>query len=530
MVHERHIAILGGGAAGLTAAYFLHDRPSADRTEVYKCTVFEVSERLGGNCHSAYLGQSAYQEPFCDLGVNDFNTARYSNFMAVLAQLECDGFHVSHAPLLDTTSWSTPREVNPQDARSYTDLEMAHWADHPEKPWLRNIAKDWDAFQRVAKKVLAEERFARMNVDEFISSQGYSYDFAEYNLRARINGMYYVNDSGPGLMPIRAVMKYYHLQEGIGEEKSTKTLRAASASGVGAHSSRHYFIGGASAWIRQLTRCLKERGVEFRLGASPVATLTTPAAYDGAADAKNAPSPRLNAKWSVTSTASGERTEFDHVISAVHADFVGRVIDEGLTPTMITSLSHFDYYNSIAIVHDDDSLLPADKTAWSTYNILVYPPRCQMLRPYTINYVARKHQGEDSNRPPYVTLTPYDAVANEKVREMLRLPQEDRVLAVAYFRHNTLTWQAIEAQETLHREQGVNGLWFTGGWTNGAGLHEEVIAMSKEIALHIRGIPQPVPESYQAGRLNIMPKHVSDSFDPDSCPFPDHFWDRVTQL
>lgn len=506
MTTEKHVAILGGGVAGLSAAYFLHGRTSADGETIYRCTVFDVAERIGGNCYSAYLGDDGYTKPFVDLAVNDFNTERYDLFMAVLAQLEQDGYPVPHEPLIDTTTWTTPRGVT-RGARTYTAEQMAHWEEHPEEPWLKDIARDWDAFQAVAYDVLHEAKYATMSVDEFIAEQGYSEDFAEYNLRARINGMYYMNDRDPGSMPIRAVMSYYHLQEGIGDRLRTDAIRAAKQNDEA--SPRHYFVNGASDWIRQLVRCLEARGVELRLGHSPTAYLDP------------------GRGWRVLSAAtpSGGRQSFDHVISAVYADVVSRVIALGLPPLVPTLLSQFEYFDSMAVVHDDQAMLPEDESLWSTYNILVYPPGTRSLRPYTITYVTRKHQGEDSNAPPYLTLTPFGAVNDEGVPSMLDLPASNRVKAVAYLRHNTLTVDAMAAQRLLPAVQGQSNLWFTGGWTNGAGLHEEILAQSKEIALRIRGIYEVGHgESYRDDDPSYVPKHKRDSFASAPEALPDGFW------
>lgn len=510
---EKHIAILGGGAAGLAAAYFLHGRLSADGTTVFKCTVFDVSDRLGGNCFSAYLGAEPYVEPFADLGVNDFNTERYHIFMAVLKQLAIDGYPVPHEPLIDTTTWTTPRGVA-AGARTYTDEEMAHWEQYPDKPWLKNIAEDWDRFQNVAYDVLHQSKYANMSVDEFIAEQRYSDDFAEYNLRARINGMYYVNDRSPGSMPIRAVMSYYHLQEGIGDKKTTTALKAqrvAALSGTPQPSPRHYFVNGASDWIRQLVRCLAAKGVEFRLGDSPTVYL------DGVRG------------WRVISKSapSDARVSFDQVISAVYADTVNRVIALGLPPLMSTLLAQFEYFDSISIVHADPAMLPPDESAWSTYNILVYPPGTRSLRPYTITYVERKHHGQNSNEPPYITLTPYGAVDANSIPNMVDLPKSDSVQAVTYLRHNTLSVDAMAAQRYVRALQGQNGLWFTGGWTNGAGLHEEILAMSKEIAQRIRGIHVigEHEEGYHDADPTYVPKYIRDSFSEAPQPFPEGAWD-----
>lgn len=506
MANVKHVAIIGGGAAGLAAAYFLHGRSSADGKTVFECTVFDTRERLGGNVFSAYLGEAPYEKPFADLGVNDFNTERYHLFMEVLKQLEAEGFGVPHAPLLDTTSWYTPRGVT-RGARTYTAEQMAHWEQHPDEPWLERIAKDWDAFQQVAYDVLHQPKYATMSVDEFIEEQGYGEDFAEYNLRARINGMYYMNDRSPGAMPIRAVMSYYHLQEGIGDRRTTASLRAAKEKGT--PSPRHYFVNGASDWIHQLVACLKKRGVELRLGDSPTAHL----------DASRG--------WRVLSSAtpSGGRESFDHVISAVYADVVSRVIALGLPPLMSTLLAQFRYFDSVSIVHSDESMLPEDRSAWSTYNILVYPPGTTSLRPYTITYVTQKHQGVDSNDPPYLTCTPWGAVDDATIPTMIDLPSPERVQAVAHLRHNTLTVDAMGAQSLLPALQGQNNLWFTGGWTNGAGLHEEILAMSKEIAMRIRGIfTSEHGETYREDDPSFVPKHKRDSFERAPKVLPDGFW------
>jgi hypothetical protein len=313
-------------------------------------------------------------------------------------------------------------------------------------------------------------------------------------------------------MPIRAVMSYYHLQEGIGDRRKTSAMRARKQRGAADEPSpRHYFVNGASDWIDKLTQCLVARGVQLRLGASPTAYLN----------------PALG--WRVLSAApeTDGRESFDHVISAVYADEVSRVIALGLPPLMPTFLAQFRYLDSMAIVHDDESMLPEDPSQWSDYNILVYPPGTRSLRPYTITYVDQKHQGVSTNAPPYLTLTPYGAVQESGIPDMMNLPSSDRVKAIAYLRHNTTSLDSMAAQTLLPAMQGQENLWFTGGWANGAGLHEEIIALSKEIALRIRGIfvIGEHGETYRKDDPAYVPKHVRDTFAKRPQPFPDGFWD-----
>jgi uncharacterized protein len=59
---------------------------------------------------------------------------------------------------------------------------------------------------------------------------------------------------------------------------------------------------------------------------------------------------------------------------------------------------------------------------------------------------------------------------------------------VAWFRHNVLDLAGMRAQQTLRRyHQDLPGsgharLYFSGGWTRGAGLHEECWLQAADLA------------------------------------------------
>jgi predicted NAD/FAD-binding protein len=72
---KESIAIIGGGVAGLTAAYLLH--------EAYDVTLFERDSRLGGN---AYTYRSADGDDI-DITVFAFSKRSYTNFFKLLRQL-----------------------------------------------------------------------------------------------------------------------------------------------------------------------------------------------------------------------------------------------------------------------------------------------------------------------------------------------------------------------------------------------------------------------------------------------------------
>lgn len=72
---KQSLAILGGGVAGLTAAYLLH--------EAYDITLYERDSRLGGN---AYTYRSADGDDI-DISVFAFSKQSYTNFFKLLGEL-----------------------------------------------------------------------------------------------------------------------------------------------------------------------------------------------------------------------------------------------------------------------------------------------------------------------------------------------------------------------------------------------------------------------------------------------------------
>ncbi|MCB0706626.1 MAG: hypothetical protein KDC34_15030 [Saprospiraceae bacterium] len=72
---------------------------------------------------------------------------------------------------------------------------------------------------------------------------------------------------------------------------------------------------------------------------------------------------------------------------------------------------------------------------------------------------------------------------------------------VKTFSRNICDFDLQEAQRKLPKLQGESGLYFTGGYTNGIGLHENCLKQSAAIAnLLGREISKPVPSSTVAAR------------------------------
>jgi uncharacterized protein len=423
------VAIIGAGLSGLATAYYL----SKSGAEV---TVFEKSSRIGGNAQTV-LVKVGDDLRWVDLGVNDFNAATYTNLIQMLDLLK-----VPYSPLEDTASFSTH-----DGSYTYT-LDGERGTQMPE-----SICLEYERFKATAYKDVHDPAYYSYSIAQYLQEKGYSPEFGRYNLYPRINGMYFVNDTSPEVMPFRGVMNYYSLQEGFGSQSSPQ---------------RCYFTEGSSSWIEALKNAVMALGAKFR----------------------------LNTSVSVKSKGNAVRIDtpndsevYDAVVMACHANTALKLIQEGVTQDMVNVLSAFEYTNSMAVAHTFSALLPLNKNAWRTYNIRIHDDAAAQLRPYSISYVCNRHQN-DAENPLYqgqenldffVTLNPSTAVPPEYI---LKTPEGKKV--ISYFAHNVLNNFSLIAQENLQAiVQGQNNIFFTGGWTVGAGLHEECLLSAMSVSAQI---------------------------------------------
>jgi predicted NAD/FAD-binding protein len=486
----KHVAIVGAGIGGMAAAYYLHGRRSADGRTEFRCAVFDRSERVGGNGLTAYF-EKPFQPPFADLAVNDFNLTTYTLMADLLRQLAAQGFPVQHGALNDSACFFTAPGDRLQPPRTFTSEELdaiqAGKVPQPD-PVLARIVADRTRFQGMVGEVMKKPEYAAMSVGEFLDGgprrPAFSAEFRDLYVLPRINGMYFMGETTPQDMPIRGVMSYYLLQEGWGTPGKPD---------------RRFFTNGCSDWFRQLRRALEARGVDFYLGEQPVVI------------AREARAPHVQ-------SSKTTRVEWDHVIMAVPADEVPNVVVVGLEPMISVLLAKFRYINSVAVAHTSPDVMPAGREQWRTYNILIRPPRARMLRPYTISYVENMHQGAPRVPERYwlVSEDPHTPIPDDAVLQMKDPVTGKPVPAVAYFRHNTVTPETMGAQQMLSRLQGQNGIYYTGGWTNGAGLHEEILAISIEIAQRLRGYIDRKFQPRRGKLLAAAPAHVTlHTYNPD---------------
>lgn len=475
---KKRIAVIGGGVGGLAVAYNLlnicKDGGSENdpRPEI---VVFEKSDRIGGNADTARfsLGTDSKGEPierWADLGVNDFNTVAYTKIVKVMEEI---GYVAgrNYRKLEDSTSYYTlDGSIAYTMGSSFTGIDLGI---PPE------LGQSVDSFMTHAANDAEKKNFlnytVRQYIEEFSPKSKYDWDprLGPQIIYPRINGMYFTDEVDPTGLPLRAVMHYYQIQEGAG----------------GKPPNRMYFVGGAQTWIDALVTYMKSTpGIEFVTGHSVAVRLAD------------------NGQWQVVNGLPPWMNGFfDVVVIATHADDALQCFEHGgPDPEIGRILAKVKYLNGLSVAHTYTGILPPDRNAWKTYNILIHQPPETSLKPYTITYVCNRHQNDGlvNEATPAESNSNYDHFGGPEffITVNSPLPIPDRHVlkdsgtgkpAVANLRHNVLNFACLDAQEEIKKFQGVNNgvinnLYFAGGWTIGAGLHEECWCQGEKIAQMIK--------------------------------------------
>ncbi|MGI9332145.1 MAG: FAD-dependent oxidoreductase [Gammaproteobacteria bacterium] len=504
---KKRIAIVGGGVSGLATAYYLIQPERVaryGRDELpFDIEIIESTAHLGGNAETlnVVLGDDygkASRPPYVrwvDLGVNDINLTSYRRIVEAMRTI---GFE-DYKPLEDTVCYfSLDGSIAMTD-----DSALEHGVSNPDLRVRDELARAYEQFMQAAVKAVQDDGDAveRRTVAEFVRDyreelnreQRALLDEATHTmLYPRIAAMYFVDERGPERMPLLAVMRYYILQENIAEPGKAK---------------RMYFVGGSQKWIDRLAAWLQGEGRTHAQEQLPRVSLRYNYAAKVMVDEQGAWVYPLGER---DPDAMSIPERFDKLVMATHADDALRSFRAaGLSEQVAEMLGKVSYTNSIAVAHTFTGVLPPDGNAWRTYNVMIRDGAA--MTPYTMTYVINRHQN-DAAEPEYdqsdlpqffVTLTPAVRIPDNYVLRLESTSAEQRAgrgaagypkagyereqRAIGWFKHNVLDFDCLEAQSMVDEVQGQDHrrLYFAGGWTRGAGLHEECFEQAEVVAERI---------------------------------------------
>ena len=159
--------------------------------------------------------------------------------------------------------------------------------------------------------------------------------------------------------------------------------------------------------------------------------------------------------------------QYDAVIFACHANQIQEMLVD-MSPEEEKILSMFEYTSNNVFLHFDSSLMPNERSLWSSWNSF------KNNKYDYLSYWMNNLQKLDSERDIFVTLGNCPDI------------DEDKVIKKIKYEHPLYSEKTIKGQKLIKSIQGNNKTYFTGAHL-GYGFHEDGIKSSVDVIKIING-------------------------------------------
>ena len=152
---------------------------------------------------------------------------------------------------------------------------------------------------------------------------------------------------------------------------------------------------------------------------------------------------------------NGQEHKFDHVVIATHSDQALAMLSDADSNEQ-DILKALPYSDNEVVLHTDESLLPSNKRAWSSWNYRLRSDTDRATLTYNMNIL----QGLSAPETFCVTLNDSDAI------------KPSSILGEYSYAHPQFTIEGIAAQARWNEINGPRNTFFCGAyWQNG--FHED---------------------------------------------------------
>lgn len=354
----QHIAVIGSGIAGLSAAWHL--------SRTHRVTLIERDDRIGGHTNTVSAATPDGPVPV-DTGFIVFNEMNYPNLTALFDRLKVPtapshmGFAVSVGE--GRLEYNGEKLVG-MFGQKRNLLRPEHWR------LVQDIVRFFKSAERDITGMPVE-----MTIAEFLDRGGYSRGFVEDHILPVSAAIWSTPSRGMLDFPAHTFIKFFanHGLLRILGRPSWRTVR-----------------GGAQEYV---SRLLADTRMEVRAGTRVGAIRRD--------------------SWGVEITGTdGHRQRFDEVVLACHADAALEMLDDA-TDCERELLSRFRFSTNRAVLHTDTGFMPRRRHLWCAWNYL--RPEGNAEDALSVSYWMNRLQPLETRTNLFVTLNPYKPVAPETV-------------------------------------------------------------------------------------------------------------------
>lgn len=346
----RSIAVIGGGIAGLSAAWLLAPHCAV--------TLFEREHRIGGHSNTVDVPTARGPVPV-DTGFIVYNEPNYPNLAALFAALgvETRAGTMSFAASLDDGGFE------------YSGSGIGGLLGQPGnilRPRFWAMLGDLRRFYRAAPTLLDDPWAEGLTLGAYLDRGGYGRAFRRDHLLPMAAAIWSTAPQAMADYPAAAFVRFF-VNHGL--------LRIAG------RPQWRTVVGGSRAYVAKI---LQRLNGAVRIGA-PVHRL------------------RRMPQGVELATADGDAT-FDAVVVAAHADEALAMLDQP-SDAERRLLGAFRYTANRAVLHTDLRLMPRRRSVWSAWNYIDQGPGAADRAP-CVTYWMNRLQDVATDRPVFVTLNP----------------------------------------------------------------------------------------------------------------------------
>ena len=355
------VAVIGGGVAGLTAAYLLQ--------RDHHVTLFEADPRLGGHAHTHDVTLADGTTAPVDSGFIVLNDRTYPLLRRLFAELgvqtrptemsmsiACDGCGITY---------TGGRKANGIFSQRKRLLDPKFWR------LLLQIRR----FQKEALRFLDDEPSSEITYREFLAEHGFDQHFISHYALPVVSCVWSMGHNEALAYPAAYLFAF---------------LRHHGFLTLGDAPTWHTVVGGSRSYVGAVT----DRLDVVRSGTRITAVSRKPDAVE-------------------LDDEHGVHHAFDKVVIATHADdALALLTDAGDDETEL--LGSFGYSTNVAWLHRDETALPAHVRSRASWNYRLED--CDTLTDRSrVSYWMNRLQGLPEDSPLVVTLNPADGTAPEHV-------------------------------------------------------------------------------------------------------------------